>query len=240
LSKLLLSLLSGSLLFSACSKDKFEPIPADPAKPTPCQFQTANPAGRTYAASSVVDFTCTEKHCGILPLSSKNYWVYEDSVFDNGFFLRVQYDTLRYISTKKSLEDGLIWWESNISVGLPELLYANDSAFFTLTERLFNPEVKDAKKDFSVPSGDSLRYLTSFEDAAANGRSVKLQAAVITSAGSFSNCIYFEKNARNYRRDQVYFKPGLGVVRYIQEKAQPGSPVVKLQQISTLVAIHIE
>jgi hypothetical protein len=239
LNKLLLSLLTGSLLFSACRKDNFNPVPV-PDPVIACKIQTENPAGRSYTTSDVIPYSCTEKHCGILPLSSKNYWIYEDSVFDNGVFLRVQYDTLRYMSAKKSVPDGLIWWESNITVGLPETLYANDSAFYTLAERLFSPEIKDAKRDFNVPSGDSAKYLTSFDDAAANGRSVKLLTPVVTPAGSFKDCIYFEKNARYYRKDQVYFKPGLGVVKYIQEKAQPGSMLVKLQKISTLVAMHIE
>lgn len=237
LSKLLLSLLIGSFLFSACRKDSFAPV-AEPG--IPCQLQTENPAGRSYSSESVVDFACTEKHCGLMPLSAKNYWVYEDSVFNNGAFVRVQLDTVRYTSTKKSLSDGLIWWESNITVGLPETLYANDSAFFTLGDRLFNPDIKDAKRDFNIPAGDSVKYLTSFEDAAANGRSVKLQTAVKTPAGTFNDCVYFEKNARFFRKDQVYFKPGLGVVKYIQEKASPGSTFIKLQQISTLIAVHIE
>lgn len=238
LSKLLLSLLIGCLVFSACRKDNFAPV-TEPATAT-CQFQTENPAGRSYAAGSVISVICTDKHCGILPLSTKNYWVYEDSVFDNGVFLRVQSDTLRYTSNKKSLTDGLIWWESNISVGLPVTMYANDSAFFTMTDRLFTPDVKDAKKDYSIPSGDSVKYLTNFEDIAANGRSVKMQTAITTPMGTFKDCVYFEKNARNYRKDQVFFKPGLGVIKYIQEKAQPGSMVIKLKQISTLVAVHIE
>lgn len=238
MSKLLLSLLFGSILFSACRKDNFAPV-TEPVT-SACQFQTENPAGRSYTAESIVSVTCTEKHCGILPLSAKNYWVYEDSVYDNGVFQRVQFDTLRYRLNKKSLSDGLIWWESNLFVGLPQTLYANDSAFFTISDRLFAPDVKDAKKDYSIPAGDSLKYLTSFEDAAANGRSVKLQTAVTTAFGSFKDCIYFEKNARNYRKDQVYYKPGLGVIKYIQEKAQPGNMVIKLQQISTLVAVHIE
>jgi len=237
LSKLFISLFIGSILFSACRKESFTPV-SEPV--TPCQPQTANPAGRSYDASSVISFPCTDKHCGILPLSTKNYWVYEDSIFDNGTFLRVQFDTLRYASTKKSLSDGLIWWEGNIAVGLPGTLYANDSAFFTLGDRLFTPDVKDARRDYSIPAGDSLKYLTSFEDAAANGKSVKLQTAVKTSLGSFNDCVYFEKNARYYRKDQVFFKPGLGVVKYIYEKVASGSPVLKLQQISTLVAVHIE
>ena len=237
LSKLLLSLLIGSTLFSACRKDSFAPVP-EPG--IPCQLQTENPAGRSYTAESVIDFTCTEKHCGIMPLSTKNYWIYEDSVFNYGTFVRVQFDTVRYTSTKKSLSDGLIWWESNLTVGLPETVYANDSAFFILGDRLFTPDVKDAKKDFSIPAGDSAKYLTSFDDAAANGRSVKLSAAVKTPAGTFNDCVYFEKNARYFRKDQVFFKPGLGVVKYIREKSPPGSTVIKLQQISTLVAVHIE
>ncbi len=175
----------------------------------------------------------------MVPLSNKNFWVYEDSIFNNGAFVKVQMDTLRYRSNKRS-PDGLIWWESNLNVGLPATLYANDSAFFIISDRLFMPGIKDVKKDYSLFPGDSLKYLASFEDAAANGRSLRLQTPVVTTYGSFDNCIYFEKNARNFRKDQVFFKPGLGVIKYIQEKAPPGSPLIKLQQISTLIAVHFE
>lgn len=239
LSRFLLLLSLGSLFFASCRKDRFQPAAA-PDPVLPCQQQTDNPAGRSYNASSIVDYTCTEKHCGMVPLHSKNYWVYQDSVFDNGTFVRVQFDTLRYSSNKKSLTDGLVWWESNIQVGLPLVLYSSDSAFFTLADRLFAPDIKDAKREFSIPAGDSVKYLGSFEDVAAPAKSVRLYTPVTTPAGSFEGCIYFEKNARNYRRDQVYFKPGLGVVKFIQEKAQPGSPQIKLVQVSTLVAVHIE
>jgi hypothetical protein len=208
------------------------------AEKEPCLLQTANPAGRTYSATEVVSYSCTQKHCGILPLSSNNYWIYEDSVFADGVFSKVQYDTLRYLSNKKTLTDGLVWWEGNKSIGLPDLLYANDSTFFGLTDRLFSPDLKDVKKEFGLIAGDSLRYLTSFEDAAAQGRSI--ESPLITSAGTFDDCMYFEKNARNYRKDQVYFKPGLGVVKYIYEKAPVGTRSIKLQQVSTLVAFHIE
>lgn len=237
LSKLLLSLFLGSIFFSACRKESFTPAP-EPR--TPCKLQIENPSGRTYTAGSVVSYTCTENHCGILPLSSKNYWVYEDSMFNDGVFSKVQFDTLRFTSNKKSLTDGLIWWEGNLYIGLPEVLYVNDSAFFSLGDRLFTPNVKDAKKDYSLFPGDSIKYLTSFHDAAASGRSLKLQAPILTPAGTFNDCVYFEKNARFFRKDQVLFKPGLGVVKYIQEKATPGDRIIKLQQISTLVAVHIE
>lgn len=154
--------------------------------------------------------------------------------------MKVQYDTLRYIITKKSLPDGLVWWEGNIEVGLPDILYANDSTLFDLNDRLFTPGYKDVKKEFGLFAGDSLRYLTSFDDAAAQGRSVKISTQFKTLAGTFNDCLYFEKNARYYRKDQVYFEPGTGVIKYIHEKAPMGQRVIKLQQISTLVAYHIE
>jgi hypothetical protein len=187
-----------------------------------------------------VDYYCGDKHCGLLPLSAKNFWVYEDSIFNNGSFVRVQFDTLRYTSNVISTADGLVWWNGNLQVGLPSTIYSNESAFFTLSERLFTPGIIDARKDYIMPEGDSVKYLSNFEDVAAHGRSVRLQGNVITTMGSFSDCILFEKNARYFRKDQVYFKPGLGVVKYIQEKTQSGHMEMKLQQISTLVAVHIE
>jgi hypothetical protein len=152
----------------------------------------------------------------------------------------VQYDTLRFTSTKKSVTDGLVWWTANKFVGLPTTIYSNDSAFFTLSDRMFAPDIVDAKKDFILPAGDSVKYLASFEDVAASGRSVRLHEPYYTPAATFSNCIYFEKNARNFRKDQVYFKEGIGVLKYIQEKAAPGDKNIKLQQVSTLVYMHIE
>lgn len=224
------------LFFASCKKDGAIPVTIEEQ----CIIQTSNPAGRSYSNDSVVVYNCTSKHCGIIPLSTKNYWVYEDSLFADGVFQKVQLDTLRYTTTYKSLSDGLVWWQSNMEIGLPETLYANDSALFSISDRLFVPDVKDAKKEYGLFPGDSLRYLASFEDAAAQGRSLKIFGNFKTPAGSFDNYIYFEKNARSYRKDQVYFKPGIGVLKYIQEKAPMGTREIKLQQISTLIAWHIE
>lgn len=235
--KIIVLLFIGSLFSLACRKNDFLQLKTENES---CQLQTANPAGRSYTTDSLVAFTCTEKHCGILPMSIKNYWIYQDSIFADGVFSKVQFDTLRYLTTKKSLSDGLVWWEGNISVGLPDILYANDSSFFNLADRLFFPDIIDVKKEFGLFPGDSLKYLTSFEDAAAMGRSLKLDDPLQTTIGTFDDCLYFEKNARNYRKDQVFFKPGVGVVKYIMEKAPIGQRVIKLQQVSNLVAFHIE
>ena len=235
LKKTLVSLLIGSIFFFACRKDSFVfPVQA-------CLSQTDNPATRIYSDESVVAVSYFEKHCGLLPLSRKNYWVYEDSIFDNGSFVQVQFDTLRFAQTFQSLSDKLIWWQTDINIGLPERLYANDSTLFLMEKRMFSQDnVWDVKKEYSLFTGDSIRYLTSFDDNAAMGRSVKMEDPIITPAGKFSDCVLFEKNARNFRKDQVYFKPGLGVIKYIEEKAPMGYPFTKLQQISTLVCFHLE
>ncbi len=231
-----LFLLAVSLL-TACQKEQLT-IPVTKAEP--CKMQTANPAGRSYSADSVIDYTCTTTHCGVLPLNSRNYWVYEDSIFQDGVFQLVRLDTLRFTRTQKSLTDDLVWWESNMNIGLPEKLYANDSAVYKMEDRMFTQGVKDVKKEYGLFAGDSTRYLSGFQDAAAITRSLKTAAAVSTRAGVFSETIYIEKNARNYRRDQVVFKPGIGVLRYVQEKAPMGTRIIKLQQISNLVSFHVE
>jgi hypothetical protein len=176
----------------------------------------------------------------LIPLSHKNFWIYEDSVFANGIFHHVQFDTLRYNKTYQSLADNLIWWESNISVGIPQKLFSNDSALFQMQDRFFTEAVIDARKDFALFTGDSIRYLASFEDNAAQGRSLKMESTFATPAGYFEGWILFEKYARNFRRDQVFFKPGLGVMKYTREKAPMGSRTLKPEQILTLVSYHIE
>jgi hypothetical protein len=235
LKKTIASLLIGSIIIASCTKNEFTPVIAEE-----CLLQTANPGGHSYASDSVVLISYTKKQCGLMPLSSRNFWVYEDSIFNDGVFASVKLDTLRFTTTYKSLTDNLVWWQSSVSVGLPEKMYSNDSSLFDLQNRMFTPGIMDAHKSYSLFQGDSLKYLTSFEDAAAIGRSVKMDDILTTRAGLFADCILFEKNARNYRLDQMYFKPQFGVVKYILYKAPMGTRTIKLQQVSTLVAFHIE
>lgn len=236
-------LVASVLFFSACRKEsnfanELSPMQLPVAEV--CLVQRDNPSNRSYTSDSVVAVEYSKYHCGFIPLSSKNYWVYADSIFTDGVFLKVQMDTLRYTAKFKSLSDGLIWWESNMYAGIPELLYANDSSLFEIGDRLFTQGIKDVRKDYSLFAGDSIRYLANFEDAAAMGRSIKLEGDYTVAGDSYSDCIFFEKNARDYRRDRVYFKPGLGVVKYIHEKSPMGQRSIKLQQVLTLVDFHIE
>jgi hypothetical protein len=235
LKRTILSLLFGSLIITSCSKSGLPPAE------DPCLPQNEDPSGRSYSESNMVAVTYLQKNCGFMPLSRNSYWVYEDSFFNAGQFLKVQLDTLRFSQTYQTTSDNLIWWKANLDIGLPEMMYANDSALFAAEFRLFSSDpVRDAKKAYGLFEGDSIKYLTQFQDNAAFGRSVKLTEKVSTDAGSFSDCILFEKKAPFYRKDQMIFKPGIGVIRFISEEAPMGTPVLKLKQVSTLVSYHLD
>lgn len=220
------------MCFSACRKDVIS------APVEPCIEQTGHPV-QSYLANDFSSINYTSKHCGLIPLSSKHYWIYLDSIFDNGSFVSTKYDTLRFVKTYQTQPDGLIWWEANKYVGLPTKCYANDSSIFGLDFRLFTSNtILDSRKEIYMFGQDSLRYLTSFGDEAAIGRA--LHTDLQTNVANFTNCLFFEKYARMYRRDQVYVQPGLGVVKYIHEEAPQGSLEIQIQQISTLVSFNIQ
>lgn len=222
------------MIFPACRKNHI-------AAPESCLTQTENPDHRSYSSTEITSINYTGKHCGLVPLSSKHYWIYLDSIFDNGIFQRTELDTLRFTRTYQTQSDGLIWWEPCKLVGLPEKCYVNDSSILGLEERLFTSHtVLDAKKEIYLFSQDSIRFLTSFGDEVATGKAINLTNTISTPAGNFTNCLFFEKYARMYRRDQVYLEPGLGVVKYIHEETPPGSLIIETQQISTLIGYHIE
>ena len=99
--------------FSACRK---API----AGSEPCLQQTDNPDHRSYSSNDISEIKFPGKHCGLIPLSVNHYWIYLDSIFDNGIFIRTKYDTLRFTKAYQTHSDGLVWWEANKLIGLPE------------------------------------------------------------------------------------------------------------------------
>jgi len=215
------------VFFSACRKEIL--------KTEPCLQQTANPDKRSYSAT---DFTQTEynnKHCGLLPLSKNHLWIYQDSIFENGLFARIEMDTLQFTTTWQTQPDGITWFKANKEVGLPLFCYSNDSAIFSIEQRLFSsPQIMDAKKQIFISHIDSIRYLSAFIDEAAIATQ-KMNSPISTALGNFNDCIFLEKLAPGYRKDQVYLKPGIGVVKYIYQEAPFSSPGIEMQRISTLV-----
>jgi hypothetical protein len=221
------------ILFS-CRKESLAP-------PTEsCLTQTGNPDHLSYSGSDILSVRYSAKHCGLLPLSTKNYWIYLDSVYADGEFLKTEMDTLQFSQTFQTQSDGLIWWKASKEMGLPATCYSNDSAIFGLNERLFSSSpVFDVKKEIYFAAVDSIRFLTSFNDEAAIGTEKK-NSSIATSLGTFSDCIFVEKFAPTYRRDQSYFEPGIGIIKYVFQKAAAGDYIIKTQRISTLVKYHID
>ena len=234
--KTIVPLIIGSFLFATCTKEAFFEI----ATETNCFTPTEEPAAGSYNCDELIAIDYLGTHCGFMPLSRKNYWVYVDSFFNDGNFQSVQLDTLRFKTTYRSATDNIIWWESNMDIGLPARLFVNENGIFQMQRRMFSACTWESNKEFITPAGDSSKYMARFDDIAAQGRAVKLAAMVTTPIGDFSDCILFEKYSRNFRKDQVIFKPGIGVVRYTREMSLRGHPLLKLQQISTLIQVHLE
>jgi hypothetical protein len=140
LSKLFIILFAISICFSACRKDVIKPVVA-------CIEQKARP-DQSYSVNDFFSTNYSARHCGLIPLSSKHYWVYLDSIFDNGSLTSIKYDTLKFAKTYRTHTDGLIWWEANKFVGLPSKCYANDSSIFGLEFRLFTSNtILDSRKE---------------------------------------------------------------------------------------------
>src|SRR3569832_696107 len=97
---------------------------------TGCTQNTAIPFG-VYVPASHTPINYNTNHCGYMPLGKKNYWIYLDSFFSAGTFVRTVIDTVRFTITTQT-PDGTIWWSRVLSinsggVGLPDYLYSTDS-----------------------------------------------------------------------------------------------------------------
>ena len=226
-------LLLAALWFFSCDKEN--------APEKPCTKLIENPAGRTYGCTDVIEVSYTGNYCGFMPISDRTYWVYEDSIFEDGIFKMKRLDTLRFSKKYMTITDNIIWWEADKFLGLPSKLYANDSGIYKLEYRMFSsPCVMDVKKEYYEPEQDFTQYLTSFDDDAAIGRINKLHSPVTVPTGSFEQCISFEKFAPTYRSDKVIIKMGVGVIKFIHQLAPPSDTEIKLQLVSSLVGVYKE
>jgi hypothetical protein len=223
-------------LFTACRKSQL-PV----AISETCIEQTANPVANSYDTNDVVSVNYTRSHCGMMPLSAKNYWVYQDSLFDNsGAFKSIKLDTLRYTKTFQT-PDHLIWWEGSKDVGLPKDIYSSSDAIYGLQKGTFMADSMYSKREFYEADADT-SFLAGFADIVAFGKIINKTEILQTEAGSFPEYILYEKYAPGYRRDRIYFVPGFGVIKYTSEYYKaPGPPSnMKLLIKSSLVSYHSE
>ncbi|HMU47569.1 MAG TPA: hypothetical protein PKC72_14445 [Chitinophagaceae bacterium] len=193
-----------------------------------------------------------EPICGILPMHKKNYWVYRDSLFDysTGAFQNVYIDTLRF-QEAYMYTDTITWWKPVVSFypgygfyykGFYDRVYSVDSVLYTLTEGSFG--FKHSIQWFFLLTADSVDKSSAWNDTntlSAYGK--KYNDPVVVPAGTFNGCIFYEKyfGDYNYYNQDIYFKPGVGVVKSYQYYYYLTAPLpVVLTVRSDLISYHIE
>ncbi len=190
-----------------------------------------------FGYNSSTTFTAVnydKNHCGYFPLSKKNYWVYLDSNFNNntGVFINTLIDTLRFIETRQS-PDGIIWWHPNIFGIVLPFMYSTDTLVYTLGN---NWGGKPAVKWFYPIQSDSAIDGSNYTDIVGVSKAYKINSTVTVPAGSFSDCILYQKLVTFPSVLETIFKPGIGVLRF----KQYDHATSKLYKISTLLTYHLE
>jgi hypothetical protein len=186
-------------------------------KDTPCQIIDSNCVHSTKIpafcpAIILPEIDNSQKHCGILPISKKNYWIYLDSLFDiTGQFTQIKIDTLRFIKAHMS-PDSITWWSTNNTFkGFLQYSYSTDSVLYTLGT---NWGGKPVVKWFHYMNTDSTSENCNYTDHPTICEAKKLYQAVIVPAGKFNNCLLFTKKWILPELLNIYFKPGIGVLRF--------------------------
>ncbi len=206
----------------------------------PCVEHKANSYTSTYSCAELSPVAYKGEQCGFLPLSGTTLWIFEDSFFnDQGNFVNRKVDTLQFSKTFQTQKDGIVWWQPDKFIGLPEKCMTTGKDLYSLQPRFFggNLCVLDAAIEYSIPASDSIGYLAHFADEAAIGKAVKMKASLDLPFGKLDQCILFEKHAPGYRRDKVYIKPGVGVVKFIHALSSTVNGNIVIRQISTLMSV---
>jgi hypothetical protein len=181
-----------------------------------------------------------KNHCGYLPLGKKNYWVYVDSVFNATGFQYAKIDTVRFDVTSIT-SDSTIWWSQSTptSVMYPRYLYSMDSTTYVLAGAWgYNA----TKWFYSIPL-DSTNEDCRSTDVSSFCIAKKMTSPVIVPAGSFTNCMYYEKLGfhGNGINSAIWFKPGIGGLRSVTYLGSTwGILTGQLLRTSTLIGYFIE
>ncbi len=181
-----------------------------------------------------------KNHCGYLPLGKKNYWVYLDSVFNGSGFQYSQLDTVRF-TVNSITTDSVIWWSqsSQTNFAYPKYLYSTDSTTYVLA----GAWGYNAVKWFYTIPGETANEDCHSTDVSSICIAKKHNIPVIVPAGSFTNCMYYEKLGfyGNLANTAIWFKAGVGVLRSeVYLGSTWGVLTGSLLRTSTLVKYFIE
>ena len=202
------------LLLSSCKKD----------------ISPENPYVNCPYGNNLVAMTDpTIKSYGFIPLSLTNYWIYSDSIWQDGVLQPLTYDTLSVISAEKTGED--TWWKMSDGYRLcndDDKVYKLGFFGYAMPGTTVCPE--KALLFFPVQADTTIIWTEWISDYGILGEAKLNKSIIHTGAGDFSD--FFEYNQSdaigvNYR----WIKPGLGIIKTIQENS-----FNKTRMVRTLVS----
>lgn len=204
-----------------------------------CTINTLEPSAVYTTTADFMEIDYTASHCGYLPLSKKNYWVYLDSIFDaTGQFQNTVTDTLRFTKTYRT-PDGIIWWSVGAGRGLAASsgysIYNYSTANISFGTTI-NFGGKSGIKWYYAINTPSVTDTLPYSDLSSPCYAEKLNTPIQTPAGNFSGCMFFNKKMVYGTSIELssWFKPEIGSVK--TDLIQNG---VRFRT-STLVSYHIE
>lgn len=206
-----LVIISLLLLISSCKKDI---TPENPYMNCP------------YGNDLVAMTNPTIKSYGFIPLGLTNYWIYSDSIWQDGVLQPITSDTLSIISAEKTGED--IWWRMSDGYRLC------NSGIDTVYKLDFNGEVVPGTTVcpekillyFRVPADTIVQWTEWASDYGIPGE-VKLNKSYVnTGAGSIHGYIEFIQSD-SFGENIRCIKPGLGIIKTIRENNYSKTRIVR-------------
>lgn len=196
--------------------------------------------------------------CGFMPMHKDAYWIYTDSFFNSdGSLSLVSQDTLRITGIFKSpLSPSLFWrMASRNRKGMNGLFYTTDSLLYSLQAAFAVPTYFQADTwagyraaGYPMPhppatgprNTDTLFTMNAVSDMAYMEKTFPYHETVNVPAGSYSDCIGFHKFL-NITSEQMIFKPGVGMVKYISYYSNFSSMFSygSVKQVSVLTSYHL-
>lgn len=168
---------------------------------------------------------------GLIPLSLISYWVYSDSVWNNGILQTLSFDTLRVVSAQKSGNE--TWWflsDSYILFQKNDTVYKLSSGFIS-GGAVSCPE--KTKLFFAVTNDTVQNWNEQFSDYIFTGKAFLVGNTIATATSNYSGCMEFTQYGFvNYAR---IIKPGIGIVKTIEDDFNN-----KIKRIRTLVNYRIQ
>ncbi len=159
----------------------------------------------------------------LIPSAIGNYWIYIDSLYIDGEFNSVSFDTMTIVDTMHTL--GKKWWKVEGYRTLPYIweYYAieNDSVYSI--QGGWSPILS---LDYIYPT-DSLTVLQTLieGDLGLLRYVIKSTAPVTTDIGTFQNCgKYYGGWSKDSQYAEEYIKPGIGFVKSIFWYKNPNQP----------------